>query len=180
MVIVGVIIVVALLLLNQRHIPPLKRFMDTMKLRFPGISKMNRTVYASRFARSMSMLYSSGISMLTSLKLSSGILGNLVVDALFVGLMQDVSMGESLSSAIERVNVFDRLLPSMIRIGEESGSLDTILASISDYYDMESQNAINKMIAILEPVLLIVLAVIIVIVIVSVLLPVYAMYSSLL
>ena len=94
--------------------------------------------------------------------------------------MQDVSMGESLSSAIERANVFDRLLPSMVRIGEESGSLDRILASISDYYNTESENAINRMISILEPVMLIVLAVIITIVLAAVMLPIYSMYSSML
>jgi type IV pilus assembly protein PilC len=84
---------------------------------------MNRVVYASRFARSMSILYSSGIPMLSALRLSANILDNLYVDKLFVGLLQDVSMGESLSVAIEKIDIFDKLLPSMIHIGESRAAL---------------------------------------------------------
>ncbi len=178
--IVLVILAVVCVLLNVRHIRPLKYFFDYMKLKFPGVSKMNRVVYASRFARSMSILYASGIPMLSSLRLSANILDNLYVDKLFVGLLQDVSMGESLSTAIERINVFDNLLPSMIHIGEESGSLDAILADISDYYDTESTNSITRMISILEPVMLVVLAVIIAIVLIAVMMPIYGMYSGVL
>ncbi|MDL2236358.1 type II secretion system F family protein [Christensenellaceae bacterium OttesenSCG-928-K19] len=174
------VVALAILLLNQRFIPPLKYFLDMAKLRFPAVGKMNRTVYSSRFARSMSMLYASGIPMLSSLRLSANILGNLYIDKLFAGLMQEVSMGESLSSSIERINVFDNLLPSMIRVGEEAGSLDTVLTSISDYYDQESQSAVNRMITILEPVMLAVLAVIITIVLAAVMLPIYSMYNTLL
>ena len=170
----------AVLFLNSARMPSFRYVLDRMKLRIPITGKMNRTVYSARFARSMSILYASGIPLITSLRLSSNVLGNLYIDRLFTSLMQDVSMGESLSSAIERANVFDRLLPSMVRIGEESGSLDRILASISDYYNTESENAINRMISILEPVMLIVLAVIITIVLAAVMLPIYSMYSSML
>ena len=170
----------AVLFLNSARMPSFRYVLDRMKLRIPITGKMNRTVYSARFARSMSILYASGIPLITSLRLSSNVLGNLYIDRLFTSLMQDVSMGESLSSAIERANVFDRLLPSMVRIGEESGSLDRILASISDYYNTESENAINRMISILEPVMLIVLAVIITIVLAAVMLPIYSMSSRML
>lgn len=173
-------IAVALLFLNSARIPPFRYMLDRMKLRMPITGKMNRTVYSARFARSMSILYASGIPLITSLRLSSNVLGNLYIEKLFTSLMQDISMGETLSSAIERIGVFDRLLPSMIRIGEESGSLDRILASISDYYNTESENAINRMISILEPAMLVVLAVIITIVLAAVMLPIYSMYSSML
>lgn len=173
-------IAVALLFLNSARIPPFRYLLDRMKLQMPLTGKMNRTVYSARFARSMSILYASGIPLITSLRLSSNVLGNLYIDKLFTSLMQDISMGETLSSAIERIGVFDRLLPSMVRIGEESGSLDRILASISDYYNTESENAINRMISILEPAMLVVLAVIITIVLAAVMLPIYSMYSSML
>ncbi|MGI6665294.1 MAG: type II secretion system F family protein [Christensenellaceae bacterium] len=166
--------------MNIKHIPPLKYIWDMAKVRMPVIGKLNRVIYSGRFARSMSLLYASGISMLASLRLSSNILNNSYIDKLFVGLVQDVSVGETLSSSIEKLGVFDELLPSMIRIGEEAGSLDTILASISDFYDLESENAIGKMISIIEPVMLVVLAGIILVVIVSVMLPIYSMYSSML
>ncbi len=178
--ILAVFVGLILLFANARHIPKLQYALDRMKLHTPIFGKMNRITYSSRFARSMSILYASGIPLITALRLSSNVLGNLYVDHLFTQLMQDVSMGESLSAAIERAGIFDKLLPSMIRVGEETGNLDQVLASISDYYDTEAENAINRMISILEPVMLVVLAVIITIVLAAVMLPIYSMYSSLL
>jgi type IV pilus assembly protein PilC len=178
--IIAVIAAVAVLLLNVRNIRPLKQFFDYAKLRFPAVRKMNRVVYAARFSRAMSILYSSGIPMLNALRLSANTLDNLYIDQLFVRLLQDISTGESLSAAIERLDVFDPLLSPMIRIGEESGSLDGILANMSDYYDTESSGSITRMIALLEPVMLVVLAVIVGIVLAAVMLPIYGMYSGIL
>ncbi|MEA4853936.1 MAG: type II secretion system F family protein [Christensenella sp.] len=178
--IVLVVAAFVLIMTNSRYIPPLRMALDKGKLYSPFTKKMNRVIYSSRFSRSMALLYGSGIPLLSALRLSANVLGNRYIDRVFSSLLQDVSMGESLSSAIERANVFDRLMPSMVRIGEESGRLEQILSSIADYYNTESESAINRMIAILEPVMLVVLAVIITIILAAVLLPIYSMYSSLL
>lgn len=177
-IVVLALVAIVALFANTKRIPPLKRTMDKAKLCFPIVGKMNRIIYSARFSRSMAMLYASGIPLINSISLSSNILNNTRVNEAFNDVMHSVSIGESLSAAIGTAQVFDPLLPSMIRIGEESGSLDTILESISEYYDTESENAINRAISLLEPILLVVLGFIIALVLAGVLLPIYGMYSN--
>ena len=82
-----------------------------------------------------------------------------------------------LSRSIEASQAFDPLLNSMMYVGEESGSLEDVLNSISDYYDTEADNATQKMVAMMEPIMIIILAIIIFFVIISILMPIYDSYG---
>ena len=76
----------AVLFLNSARMPSFRYVLDRMKLRIPITGKMNRTVYSARFARSMSILYASGIPLITSLRLSSNVLGNLYICLLYTSI----------------------------------------------------------------------------------------------
>ena len=81
-----------------------------------------------------------------------------------------------LSRSIEASEAFDPLLNSMMYVGEESGSLEEVLNSISDYYDTEADNATQKMVALMEPIMIVILAIIF-FVIISIIMPIYDSYG---
>ena len=92
--------------------------------------------------------------------------------------MESVSRGDLISQAIERTEEFDKMLSSMIYIGEESGSLGDILLSTADYFDNEADSAIQRMVAMIEPIMIVVLGVVIGFIVISIMQPIFTMYGS--
>lgn len=159
-------------------IRPIRIQFDRMKLNLPIIGKLNQTIYSARCARALSSLYSSGIQTIQMLEITSQVLGNAYLEDQFFDVISEVSKGELISKAISNTNSFDPMLSSMIYIGEESGSLGKILGSTADYFDDESDSAIQRMLAMFEPILLITLGIVIGFIVVSIIQPIYAMYAS--
>lgn len=141
----------------------------------PGFGPLVMQIYTGRFARTLSSLYSSGLPMVECLQRSSAILGNSYIDSKFENVIAEVKQGEPLSAAIQRTEIFDSMFCSIIYVGEESGALDDILEKTSDYYDEESDSAIQRLIGIMEPVMIIILGVMVGFVVAAVL---PALYSS--
>ncbi len=151
---------------------------DRFKLKMPVLGKLNQTLYSARCARSFSSMYQSGIQTLAIIESTGKVLGNTYLEDKFAEVANAVQKGELISTAIENTESFDEMLSSMIYIGEESGSLGTILKNAAEYFDTESDNAIQRMIALLEPAMILVLGVIIGFSVISVLQPIYQMYNS--
>ncbi len=169
-------LVVAWVLMLQ--VPWFRLFVDTAKLKLPVIGKSNRTIYTSRFCSSMSILYASGISMIQSIEISVSVLNNKRLEKQFSQVIEAVHGGDMLSVSMEKLGIFDGMVSSMIYVGEESGSLDKTLKKLSEFYSDESETALQKMTALLEPCMIIVIAIVIGLVIASVMLPMYSMYNS--
>jgi type IV pilus assembly protein PilC len=112
------------------------------------------------------------------LETTSRVLNNTYLEDSFTDVITDVSKGEYISKAIAATGSFDPMLSSMIYIGEESGSLGDILNSTADYFDDEADAALQRMIAMFEPIMLIVLGVIIGFIVVSIIQPIFQMYES--
>jgi type IV pilus assembly protein PilC len=151
---------------------------DKFKLRIPIFGKLNRTVYSARCARAFASLYSSGVQTLDMIETTGKVLSNAYLEELFVGVLADVSKGELISKAIERTEEFEPMLGSMIFIGEEAGSLGDILISTADYFDDEADSAIQRMISLIEPIMIIVLGIVIGFIVVSIIQPIFQMYGS--
>lgn len=92
-------------------------------------------------------------------------------------MREKVEKGIALSQAMQMEELFDKLFWSMVHIGEESGNLETMFFKLSEYLEQESEAAVQKMMSILEPLILILIAVVIGMVVASVLLPIYSMYQ---
>jgi len=172
--IMAVVIVWTLLL----RVPWFRLFIDTAKIKLPVIGKSNVTIYTSRFCSSMAILYGSGISMIQAIEISVSVLNNKRLEKMFEGVIEAVHSGDMLSSSIEKLGIFDGMVSSMIYVGEESGSLDQTLRKLSEFYADESETALAKMTALLEPCMIIFIAIIIGLVIASVMLPMYTMYAT--
>ncbi len=156
-------------------VPEVRFKFDKFKCKGPIIGKLIVKVYTGRFARTLSSLYSSGIPMVESLERSAAILNNTFIEKGFETVVSEVKSGEQLSVSIQRTGIFESMFCSIIYVGEESGALDTILAKSSDFYEEESDSAIQRLVGIMEPALIIIMGVAIGFVIAGIL---PALYSS--
>lgn len=159
-------------------IPSVKIQYDRLKLYLPIFGPLNSTIYSARAARAMASLYSSGVQTIDMLETTSRVLNNAYLEDKFFGVIEEVTKGELISRAIQNTGEFDTMLSSMIYIGEESGSLGDILNSTADYFDNEADSALARMIALMEPIMLITLGIIIGFIVVSIIQPIFQMYES--
>lgn len=141
--------------------PNLRYKVDRMIIKGPGWGPLVTKIYTARFSRTLSSLYSSGIPMVECIQRASAILGNMYVDDKFEGVIDEVKQGETLSAAITRTELFESMFCSVIYVGEESGALDSILEKTSDYYEEESDSAVERLVHMVEPIMLIFMGVVI-------------------
>lgn len=134
---------------------------DRFMIKGPAFGKLVVTIYTARFAQTMASLYSSGLPMVECLKRSSDTLNNSYITMKFRDIIDEVKSGETLSSSIQRAEIFDSMFCSIIYVGEEAGALDDILAKTAEYYDEEADSAVKRLCALLEPVMLIIMGIII-------------------
>ena len=159
-------------------IPKVKYYKDKFEIHMPVLGKLKKIIYTARFARTLSSLYSAGISILTCLQIAKTTIGNTYIESQFDDLIAAIRSGETLSTALDRVDGFTKKLSSTVMVGEETGSLDSMLISIADQMDYESEIAIGKMVAMLEPLMIVVMAVIVGFIMIAVIQPIYGSYQS--
>jgi type IV pilus assembly protein PilC len=109
---------------------------------------------------------------------TSKVLGNAYLEDMFRDVMTSVSQGDLISRAIANTGSFDPMLSSMIYIGEESGSLGELLNSTADYFDNEADSAIQRMVSMIEPAMIIVLGIVIGFIVLSIIQPIFSMYDA--
>lgn len=175
LIVVAVLVALVIYLLT---IPKVRLAFDKFKLRMPILGKLLSIIYTARFARTLSSLYTSGISMINALEISATIVGNKYIEKQFEEVAMDVRNGEPLSASTAKVDGMARKLPSMMLIGEESGRLDTMLESTAEAFDYDSEMATGRLVQLIEPIMLVIMAGIIGVIMMSVLLPCFSMYSN--
>jgi type IV pilus assembly protein PilC len=153
-------------------------FYDRYKLSIPVVGKLIKIIYTARFARTLSSLYSSGISMIRALEIGSTIVGNKYIQVQFDDVIKNVRNGVPLSESIGNVIGFDKKLTTSILIGEESGNLDTMLEATAESFDYEAEMATTGLVQIIEPLLIVMMAVVICGIMLSVMLPLLTLYQS--
>lgn len=174
---IGVLVVAAGWSMLLR-LPKVRLFLDRLKLRLPKAGKLLAVIYTARFARTLSSLYTSGLSMINALTISARIVGNQYIASQFPKVVRLVRDGKPLSASIAEVDGFDAKLASIVFVGEESGKLDDMLESVADTFDYESEVATQRLVSILEPLLIIFMALVIGAIMISVILPLMQMYNS--
>lgn len=155
-----------------------RRVVDKIKLSIPIIKVSIAKIATSRFTRTLATLLASGIPILQALETSASVTGNQVVIDGIGQVSEDIKKGASLSLLLKRVGVFPPMMVSMVGIGEESGALEEMLDKTADYYDAELDEAIQRMISVLEPAMIVVMALIVGFIVISMLLPMFDMYST--
>ncbi|MDW7661061.1 MAG: type II secretion system F family protein [Bacillota bacterium] len=155
-----------------------KRFFDKLKLSMPLIKGPIAQIATSRFTRTLSTLLASGIPIIQALESSSRVTNNRVVIDGIDQVTEDIKKGASLSVLLKKVGVFPPMMISMVGIGEESGSLEGMLERAADYYDEELEAAIQRLVSMVEPLMIIVMGVLIGFIVISMMLPMFDMFQT--
>jgi type IV pilus assembly protein PilC len=157
--------------------PKGKQIWDNFKLHVPLFSPLFKKVYAARFTRTLSSLVNSGVPLLRSLKIAGEAVDNVVVQKIIDNAAEKVKTGESLSSALEGHDEIVKLVPQMIRVGEESGSLGGMLEKVATFFEEEVDQTVKNLSAIIEPIMIVFLGVVVLFIVVAVLFPIYSLVS---
>lgn len=158
LLIIGAVLIIAGIIYALK-VPSIRYKIDTYKITMPKVGPLMVKIYTARFARTLSSLYSSGIPMVECLERSAAILNNLYITDKFKQVVDEVKQGESLSSAIQRTEIFESMFCSIVFVGEEAGALDEILAKSADYYEEESDSAVQRLVGLLQPLMIIILGI---------------------
>ena len=161
-----------------RSYPSIEYTLDDYKLRAPLIGPILRKITLSRFASSFAMMYSSGITVLDAIRSCEEIVGNKPLENALHVAGQQIAEGKNLTTAFQDVELFPPLVIRMLRIGENTGGLDTALLNVSYFYNREVRESIGKVQAMIEPALTLVLGAILGWVMLAVLGPVYDTISQ--
>ncbi len=151
---------------------------DTIKLKMPVVKKTMTRILAARFARTLSTLTASGVSLTQSLRIGAKVVANKVAELRLLDVEEQIKRGKTLHGAIAGETMFPNLLMHMIKIGEESGTLDQMLEKAADYFEEEAEASIGKLTALLQPIMLVFVAAIVLLIILSVMMPIFSIYNT--
>jgi type II secretory pathway component PulF len=149
-----------------------KKAIDHLKLSLPFIGKFIKKTESAKLVSSLSLLLANGISMLASLEIVIPTLSNEVLKKALRKITDDIKVGGSLSKGIRDSPYFFTFIANMIKVGEESGHLDEILAELASFYEREISETIKIALSLLEPVLILVMGLVVGFIVLSILLPI--------
>ena len=158
--------------------PAVEYAVDRYKISMPLLGPIFKKIILSRFAASFAMMYSSGITVLDAIRSCEEIVGNKPLEQALKTAGQQIAEGKHLTAAFEELDLFPKLVIRMMRIGENTGALDTALLNVSYFYNREVKESIGKVQAMIEPALTLVLGAILGWVMLSVLGPAYDAISK--
>ena len=144
-------------------------------MKSPGVGQLFMKLYMARFARTGHTLVASGVPLLQTLEITAKAIDNVYIEMSLKAAIEKVKGGKALSDSIEKDPNFLDLVPKMIHIGEQSGSLESMLDKVAEYYEKEVDQQIKTISTIIEPAMMVILGVVALVVVAAVLLPVYGL-----
>ncbi|MDR5588680.1 type II secretion system F family protein [Clostridium aquiflavi] len=172
--IIGIIIAIKYIFKTERGVIAASK----LKLKLPVIRRLNEMIIVSRFTRTLSTLLSSGLPLVQALDIVMSVIDNKIAQNAIIKVKEQVVRGETLNSSLKETGVFPQMLYSMIKIGEETGSLDEILNKTADFYDEELETTIQGTVALMEPALIVIMGLIIGFIIISIMIPMFDSYNQ--
>lgn len=155
-----------------------RNVIDKAKMRMWPIGKLYMKMYMARFARTGTTLVASGVPLLQVLDITSDAVDNVHVSDSIKRAAEKVKGGKALSDSLAGDPNFLELVPNMLRIGEQSGSMEVMMAKVADYYEKEVDNEIKAISTIIEPVMMIVMGLIAIVIVAAILLPIYGLVNQ--
>ena len=150
-----------------------KSYLDGVKLKIPIIKVIFTKLYLSRMADNMDTMLSSGIPIIRAIEITAGVVGNSVYQRILKQSSDDVKAGMSLSDALSKHKEIPEIMAQMVKVGEETGSIGNILKTLGRFYNREAQDAVDTMVSLIEPIMIVVLGLGVGLLVASVLIPIY-------
>jgi type IV pilus assembly protein PilC len=175
---IGAIVLISYLISAYINSPTGRYRFDELKFKLPIVKGSIDKIVTARFTRTLGSLLKSGIPLIEALKLAGSVTGNVVTEERINFIATEVEKGETLGNSLKRTPTFGPMVVSMIQIGEESGSLDQMLDKSADFYEQELEDAIDRLLKLMEPLLIVFMAVIIGFIVIAMALPMFEMVNT--
>ncbi|HNZ18103.1 MAG TPA: type II secretion system inner membrane protein GspF [Candidatus Hydrogenedentes bacterium] len=165
--------IITIKVLSKIH--TVKRITDRVVLRIPLVGDLITKVAVARFSRTLGTLITSGVPILQSLRITKETIGNEVIENAIQKVHDSIKEGDTIAAPLDESKVFPPMVVNMIDVGEETGSLDAMLMKVADIYDAEVEAAVEALLALMEPVMIVVLGVICGFIVISMYLPIFSL-----
>jgi type IV pilus assembly protein PilC len=163
----------------NRHTEQYRRFVDPIKLKMPVFGKLTTKIAVARFARNLSMMLNAGVPIIQALAIVGQASNNWKIEQAVRDVQESIRQGRSFAAPLAKAEVFPPMVPQMVSVGEESGTLVDMLASIADFYEDEVETATAQLSSTIEPILIVGLGIIIGGMVISLYLPIFTLYGEL-
>lgn len=154
------------------------RLFDKFKINSPIIGSLNNKIITARFSRTLAILLNSGASLIDSIEIVSNVVGNSIVRDKLMEARESMKKGVLISASINKINFFTPMVVSMIKIGEESGELDSILDKTANFFDDEVETSLHKLVVMIEPLLIVVMGGLVGFIVIAMLLPLFDIMNT--
>ncbi len=171
----GIILCVFAFIEGKRRSPKFRYLLDRVFLRMPIFGALLNKAAVARFARTLATMFAAGVPLVDSLTSVAGAAGNIVYTNAILDMKDKVSTGQQLQLAMKQTNLFPSMVVQMIAIGEESGSIDTMLNKVADFYEEEVDAAVDGLSSLLEPLIMVILGVLVGGLVIAMYLPIFQM-----
>ncbi|MDY7541564.1 MULTISPECIES: type II secretion system F family protein [unclassified Cryobacterium] len=183
MVVVGPILVVAIVVFSiwwkkNKNLDRVRRVVDPVRLKLPVFGSLLKKIAVARFARNFANMIGAGVPILQALKIVGETSGNWVVQDALAKVADSVREGQSISAPLLAQPVFPPMVTQMIAVGEDAGSLETMLNKIADFYDQEVESSTEQLTAAIEPLMIAFLGVIIGGMVIALYMPIFSIASA--
>jgi type IV pilus assembly protein PilC len=157
---------------------PFNHFLDKALLKVPVVGLILNKSAIARFARTLSTMSAAGVPLVDALQSVAGACGNIIYAEAVMRMREDVATGQRLQFAMSQAKLFPHMVQQMVAIGEESGSMDAMLAKVADFYEEEVDNLVDNLSSLMEPIIMVVLGILIGGLIVAMYLPIFKMGAA--
>ena len=155
-----------------------KRHVDRIVLKLPVLGMLMRKIAVARFCRTLGTLLTSGVPILDGLEITARTAGNSIVEDAIMATRKSIEEGKTIAQPLEETNVFPTMVIQMISVGEQTGALDAMLSKIADFYEDEVDEAVENLMALLEPIMILFLGVMIGGIVISMYMPMFSLIGK--
>lgn len=164
---------------RSKENPGYRRVVDPIKLRMPIFGPLATKIAVARFTRNLSMMLNSGVPLIQALSIVGEASHNWAIERAVHDIQESVRQGRSFSAPLAKAEVFPPMVAQMVAVGEESGTLAEMLASIADFYENEVETATAQLTSTIEPLLIVAVGILIGGMVISLYLPIFTLYGEL-
>ncbi len=176
-ILIGIAIIVVAFIMLKKNSADFRMLLAKILLKVPLVGPISRQNSLARFCRLMSTLTDAGIAIHTAMELSKEATPNLYIQTQIQEVLDDVRLGITINAAMAKHPVFDNILVSMIRVGEESGMLGDSLFKMAEMFESQADESTGRMTEMMTPIMTVFIGVMVGIVVVSMILPMFGMYD---
>lgn len=155
-----------------------RRFIDLSKLRLPIFGPLFKYIYLMRFTRSLSTLIKGGVTITDSLAITADVVGNVIYKEIIENTLESINDGNPIYYEMSKSKDIPKMVSQMISVGERTGKLDVVLDKVTEFYGRESENMLNNLSKLMEPIIMVIMGIGVGIMVAAVIMPMYNMASQ--